>query len=45
MGGHLFDRQYDPNDTKNFTPTMTRELRDSWSRVWTFLDWNLNPYQ
>jgi dienelactone hydrolase len=45
MGGHLFDRQYDPNDTKNFTPLMTRELRDSWNRVWTFLDWNLNPYQ
>jgi dipeptidyl aminopeptidase/acylaminoacyl peptidase len=45
MGGHLFDRQYDPNDTKNFTPIMTRELRDSWNRVWTFLDWNLNPYQ
>lgn len=45
MGGHLFDRQYDPNDTKTFTPITARELRDSWNRVWTFLGWNLNPYQ
>jgi dipeptidyl aminopeptidase/acylaminoacyl peptidase len=44
LGGHLFDRQYDRNDTKTYTPLNTREQRDSWNRVWTFLDWNLDPY-
>jgi dipeptidyl aminopeptidase/acylaminoacyl peptidase len=45
QGGHLFDRQYDRTDTKMYTPTWTREQRDSWNRVWTFLDWNLDPYK
>jgi len=45
LGGHLFDRQYDRNDTKTYTPLNTREQRDSWNRVWTFLDWNLDPYR
>ena len=45
LGGHLFDRQYDRNDTKTYTPLNTREQRDSWNRVWTFLDWNLDPYK
>jgi len=45
MGGHLFDRQYDRNDTKLYTPINTREQRDSWNRVWAFLDWNLEPYK
>ena len=49
QGGHLFDRQYnrqgDPKDPKTYTPVATRELRDSWNRVWTFLDWNLDPYR
>jgi dipeptidyl aminopeptidase/acylaminoacyl peptidase len=45
QGKHLFDRQYDLNDTKMYTPTWTREQRDSWNRVWTFLDWNLEPYK
>lgn len=44
QGGHLFDRQYDRNDTKTYTPQNTREQRDSWNRVWTFLDWNLDPF-
>ena len=39
--GHLFDRQVDP---KTFEPLNFREQRDSWNRVWTFLDWNLDPY-
>ena len=43
-GGHLFDRQYDRNDTATYTPVLTRELRDSWNRVWTFFDWHLEPY-
>jgi len=53
-GGHLFDRQcpatnargpYDFTDLSNYVPDNTREQRDSWSRVWTFLDWNLDPYR
>jgi dipeptidyl aminopeptidase/acylaminoacyl peptidase len=49
QGGHLFDRQYtrtgQPTDLDYYTPTGTPEQRDSWNRVWTFLDWNLQPYR
>lgn len=49
VGGHLFDRQYTRQgtaaDLSFYTPTWTPELRDSWNRVWTFLDWNLQPYR
>jgi dipeptidyl aminopeptidase/acylaminoacyl peptidase len=41
-GRHLFDRQVDP---QTFQPENTREQRDSWNRVWTFLDWNLDPFR
>lgn len=41
VGGHLFDRRVDP---KTWQPENTREQRDSWNRLWTFLDWNLDPY-
>jgi dipeptidyl aminopeptidase/acylaminoacyl peptidase len=40
-GGHLFDRRVNP---ETLEPENTREQRDSWNRVWTFLDWNLDPY-
>jgi dipeptidyl aminopeptidase/acylaminoacyl peptidase len=40
-GGHSFDRRVDPN---TWQPENTREQRDSWNRVWTFLDWNLDPF-
>jgi dienelactone hydrolase len=40
-GGHTFDRRV---DSKTWQPENTREQRDSWNRVWTFLDWNLDPY-
>jgi dipeptidyl aminopeptidase/acylaminoacyl peptidase len=40
-GGHTFDRLVDP---KTWQPENTREQRDSWNRVWTFLDWNLDPF-
>ena len=47
--GHLFDRQYtregEATDLAFYTPSGTPEQRDSWNRVWTFLDWNLRPYQ
>jgi dipeptidyl aminopeptidase/acylaminoacyl peptidase len=49
LGGHLFDRQYTRQgaaaDLSFYTPTNTPEQRDSWNRVWTFLDWNLQPYR
>jgi dipeptidyl aminopeptidase/acylaminoacyl peptidase len=41
LGGHSFDRRVDP---KTWEPENTREQRDSWNRVWTFLDWNLDPF-
>jgi dipeptidyl aminopeptidase/acylaminoacyl peptidase len=40
-GGHTFDRRVDP---KTWQPENTREQRDSWNRVWTFLDWHLDPF-
>jgi dipeptidyl aminopeptidase/acylaminoacyl peptidase len=40
-GGHTFDRRVDPG---TWQPENTREQRDSWNRVWTFFDWNLDPY-
>jgi len=40
-GAHTFDRRVDP---KTWQPENTREQRDSWNRVWTFLDWNLDPF-
>lgn len=39
-GGHLFDRQVDPGTLE---PTNTPEQRDSWRRVWEFLDRHLSP--
>ena len=41
LGGHTFDRRV---DSKTWQPENTREQRDSWNRVWTFLDWNLDPF-
>jgi dipeptidyl aminopeptidase/acylaminoacyl peptidase len=40
-GGHTFDRRVEPG---SWQPENTREQRDSWNRVWTFLDWNLDPF-
>lgn len=37
-GGHSFDRRVD-RDT--WEPVSTPEQRDSWNRVWSFLDWHL----
>lgn len=52
LGGHLFDRQCpamtdrnaDPTDLASYAPTNTTEQRDSWARVWAFLDYSLDPY-
>lgn len=40
-GGHSFDRQV---DMETLTPDWTPHMRDSWNRIWTFLEWNLQPY-
>ena len=40
-GGHTFDRRV---NAKTWQPENTREQRDSWNRVWTFLDWHLDPF-
>jgi dipeptidyl aminopeptidase/acylaminoacyl peptidase len=34
-----------PQDLARYAPTNTREQVDSWNRVWTFLDWNLDPFK
>ncbi len=40
-GGHSFSRQV---DMETLTRRDTPHQRDSWNRVWTFLEWNLQPY-
>jgi dipeptidyl aminopeptidase/acylaminoacyl peptidase len=41
-GGHSFSRLVDMETlNRNDTPAQ----RDSWNRVWTFLEWNLRPYE
>lgn len=42
QGGHSFDRQV---DMETLTPNWTPHMRDSWNRIWAFLEWNLRPYQ
>ena len=42
-GGHRFNRRV---DTQNGYRRMdSRAQRDSWNRIWTFLDWHLEPYR
>lgn len=41
-GGHSFSRQVDRETLERLD---TPAQRDSWNRVWTFLEWNLRPYQ
>ncbi len=40
LGGHMFDRRVDPT---LWQPENTPEQQDSWTRVWGFLDNNLQP--
>lgn len=40
-GGHSFDRLTNPERT---APQNTPAQRDSWNRIWTFLEVNLKPY-
>ena len=41
-GGHGFSRRVNP---RTLEPEHTPEQRDSWNRVWAFLEWNLRPYE
>lgn len=41
-GGHSFSRQVDDETLERAD---TPEQRDSWNRVWAFLEWNLRPYE
>ena len=40
--GHAFSRRVDP---KTLERVDSPEQIDSWSRTWTFFDWNLRPYE
>lgn len=40
LGGHMFDRRVIPS---GWQPENTPDQRDSWARVWGFLDNNLQP--
>ena len=40
-GGHSFDRLVNKEKT---APQNTEPQRDSWNRIWTFLETNLKPY-
>lgn len=42
-GGHSFNRQVDREH--EYVRRFSKEQRDSWSRIWTFLEWNLEPYR
>ncbi len=39
-GGHTFDRRV---DARTWEPENTEAQKDSWTRVWKFLDWHLDP--
>jgi len=41
QGGHSFDRLLNQERT---APLNTPHQRDSWNRIWAFLEWNLKPY-
>ncbi len=41
-GGHGFSRRVDDETLRRED---TPEQRDSWNRVWAFLEWNLRPYE
>jgi dipeptidyl aminopeptidase/acylaminoacyl peptidase len=41
-GGHSFSRLV---NMQTLTRDDSPEQRDSWNRVWNFLEWNLRPYQ
>ncbi len=42
-GGHAFNRQVETDG--DYGRRFSREQRDSWNRIWAFLEWHLLPYQ
>jgi len=41
-GGHGFSKRL---NRETLERTDTKESRDAWNRIWTFLEWNLEPYR
>ena len=42
-GGHRFNRRVDRE--RGYRRVDSPEQRDSWNRIWTFLEWYLRPYR
>ncbi len=42
-GGHRFNRRVDPD--RGYQRVDSPQQRDSWNRIWTFLEWYLQPYR
>ena len=42
-GGHRFNRRVDRE--RGYRRVDSAEQRDSWNRIWTFLEWHLQPYR
>lgn len=42
-GGHTFNRRVDR--AGGYARVDSRAQRDSWNRIWTFLEWHLEPYR
>ena len=41
--GHTFNRRVDR--ARGYVRVDSREQRDSWNRIWTFLEWHLQPHR
>ena len=41
--GHTFNRRVDR--ARGYARVDSRAQRDSWNRIWTFLEWHLEPYR
>ena len=41
--GHMFNRRVDR--MRGYVRADSRAQRDSWNRIWTFLEWHLEPYR
>ncbi len=41
--GHMFNRRVDR--ARGYVRADSRAQRDSWNRIWTFLEWHLEPYR
>lgn len=42
-GGHRFNRRVDREN--GYRRVDSKQQRDSWNRIWTFLEWHLEPYR